>query len=151
MEKILVAEPADLVVLNGDLVNCDSYPADPNSLIDRIITPLINREIPFAATFGNHDNDRACDTRAMSQHMWDKAHSLSKKKLAFTTSSVPGDLSKIGTSNYFIPVYAHGSDNLEMILWFFDSRGGRSHDTGQDEGNFVDEEVGSLLHNQTFC
>ncbi|CBX97919.1 hypothetical protein IAQ61_000902 [Plenodomus lingam] len=146
MSSILDNEKPNLVVLNGDLTSCEWVaPEDANKLIDQIIAPLTSRNLQFAATFGNHDASQTCDTRSMSEHMWRDARGTNGRKLSFTTSSVEGDASKVGTSNYFIPVYgSKDSRDLKMLLWFFDSKGGRVFQPGKGDApldNWVDEKV----------
>lgn len=56
MNSILDYEKPNVVVLNGDLITCDDLTTgDATLLIDQITAPLVHRNIPFAATFGNHD------------------------------------------------------------------------------------------------
>lgn len=71
-------------------------------------------------------------------------------KLALTECMVPGDEDEIGTSNYYVPVYGSargGNPEIAMLLYFFDSRGGRLFDkTGADgkdvpQGGWVADEV----------
>ncbi|KAF2853407.1 Metallo-dependent phosphatase [Plenodomus tracheiphilus IPT5] len=146
MNSILDIEKPDLVVLNGDLTSCEWVaPENANKLIDQIVAPLAIRNLPFAATFGNHDASQTCDTRSMSEHMWWDFKGTNGKKLSFTTNSVKGEVSKVGWSNYFIPVYSSTDGNdLKMLLWFFDSKGGRIFQPGKGDvpvDNWVDEKV----------
>ena len=53
LNTILDAEKPDLVVFTGDLV----YSAEAYKGIDKVLEPVISRKIPFAVTFGNHDNE----------------------------------------------------------------------------------------------
>ncbi|KAF1346429.1 hypothetical protein EJ07DRAFT_169873 [Lizonia empirigonia] len=119
---------SNLVVLNGDLTSCEFVaPENLTSYIDQVTAPLVERNMPFAATFGNHDMSKTCNTRTVSEHMWNIT-GKDGKKLSFTTSSVNGPYEQVGTSNYYIPVYASkggGNPELSMMLWFFDSKGGR--------------------------
>ena len=98
------------------------------ALIDQITAPLVERNMPFAATFGNHDMSKTCSTRVMSEYMRDNIEGKNGKKLSFTTSAVSGPYEQLGSSNYYIPVYASsggGNPQLSLMLYFFDSRGGR--------------------------
>lgn len=145
MYSILDSERPNFVVLNGDLISCERMPPENvNGLLDRIMGPLINRNMPFAATFGNHDASKTCSTRSMSEYMWN-IKGTNGKKLSFTTSSVTGGHDQVGTSNYFVPVYSStDSTRLAMILWFFDSKGGKVFQPGGNDvplANWVDEKV----------
>jgi predicted MPP superfamily phosphohydrolase len=146
MNSILDNEQPDFVVLNGDLITCEFVaPQDANKLIDQIVAPLVERNLPFGATFGNHDASKTCSTVSMSAHMWWDIKSKNGKKLSFTTQSVDGDVDQVGWSNYYVPVYSSTNGNeLKMLLWFFDSKGGRHYDPpGVDiqVPNWVDEKV----------
>lgn len=146
MNTILDSEKPNLVVLNGDLASCEWVATqNANRLIDQIVTPITSRNLPFAATFGNHDASQTCDTRSMSEHMWWDVKGANGKKLSFTTNSVEGEAIDVGSSNYFIPVYGSNDGNdLKMLLWFFDSKGGRVFQPGKGDipvNNWVDEKV----------
>ncbi|CAE7219698.1 hypothetical protein CFE70_010204 [Pyrenophora teres f. teres 0-1] len=146
MNSILDNEQPDFVVLNGDLVSCEWVaPEYLNELTDQIVAPLVDRNLPFGATFGNHDASKTCSTVSMSEHMWNDVKGKNGQKLSFTTQSVSGDYDQVGWSNYFIPVYSSTDSNeLKMLLWFFDSKGGRKYQpTGDDVQlpNWVDQKV----------
>ncbi|RYO63005.1 hypothetical protein AA0116_g4831 [Alternaria tenuissima] len=152
MNSVLDNEQPDFVVLNGDLVSCEWVgPGNANTLIDQIMAPLVSRNLPFGATFGNHDASKTCSTRDMSEHMWWDVKGRNGKKLSFTAQSVAGEVDQVGWSNYFVPVYS--SDNaseLKMLMWFFDSKGGRKYQpTGDDIGvpNWVDKKVVEWFRN----
>ncbi|CAN9338920.1 unnamed protein product [Alternaria alternata] len=156
INSVLDNEQPDFVVLNGDLVSCEWVgPGNANTLIDQIMAPLVSRNLPFGATFGNHDASKTCSTRDMSEHMWWDVKGRNGKKLSFTTQSVAGEVDQVGWSNYFVPVYS--SDNaseLKMLMWFFDSKGGRKYQpTGDDIGvpNWVDKKVCDTFYHVMRC
>lgn len=149
MSSVLDSERPDFVVLNGDLVSCEWVaPTDANKLIDQIVAPMVDRNLSFGATFGNHDASKTCSTLSMSEHMWWDVKGKNGRKLSFTTQSVVGEVDKVGWSNYFVPVYSSTNGGyLKMLLWFFDSKGGRKYQpTGEDVGvpSWVDEKVSHL-------
>lgn len=53
--SILDAEKPDLVVLTGDKIHHDV--SDTQSALFKVVAPIIERSIPFAAVFGNHDSE----------------------------------------------------------------------------------------------
>jgi hypothetical protein len=119
---------------------------------DRIVEPLVNKSIPWASTYGNHDRSFQVSPHALLE----KEQSFNKegKKLAWTDSSLPEPDAEVGTSNYFIPIYSSsggGNPELVMLLWFFDSRDGQVFQqkdaTGKDIpiNDFVAPEVYYLL------
>lgn len=53
--KVLDVEKPDLVVLTGDQLHHDI--SDSQSALFKVVAPIINRSIPYAAIFGNHDSE----------------------------------------------------------------------------------------------
>ncbi|KAF1966661.1 Metallo-dependent phosphatase, partial [Bimuria novae-zelandiae CBS 107.79] len=156
MNRVLDSEPStNLAVLNGDLLSCEWVrEQDTYGLLDQVMAPLLNRKLPFATTFGNHDWAVTCNTQTMTDYIWKTANKDSQ--LTFTTSLVHGNTNLVGTSNYYIPVYTKedGIDKLTMLLWFFDSKGGFKYtgdgrDNGKPENgvkSYVHEDVSNLQH-----
>ena len=153
MNSILDYEKPNMVVLNGDLITCDDLTKENAiPLIDQIAAPLVARNLPFAATFGNHDMSKTCSTREMSEHMWNNYKGDKGQRLSFTTSSVPGPSNKVGTSNYFVPVYSSDGSRLALVLYFFDSKGGPEFDTGDFVPKLVDDKVSpGCADSDIFC
>ncbi|KAH7086629.1 Metallo-dependent phosphatase-like protein [Paraphoma chrysanthemicola] len=147
MNSVLDNEHPDFAVLNGDMISCEFVgPDNYNKLIDQITSPLADRNLPFGATFGNHDWSETCSTISMSEHMWWDIKGKNGKKLSFTTHSVDGPVEEVGVSNYFVPVYSSSAGGkLAMLLWFFDSKGGRVFQPGkgidQSTTSYVDDRV----------
>lgn len=151
MNSVLDNEHSDLVVLNGDLISCEFVGPDQfNGIVDEVVAPIVKRNLPFAATFGNHDYSETCSTRSMASHMWWDIKGSNNQKLSFTTQSVDGPVEEIGWSNYYIPIYSSTDSNkLEMLLWFFDSKGGRVYQPGSNLNtpmdSYVDDRVSYTL------
>ena len=55
--RILDAENPDLVILTGDQLHHDIL--DSQSTLFKVVAPFIERSIPYAAVFGNHDAEGA--------------------------------------------------------------------------------------------
>ena len=55
--KVLDTEKPDLVVFTGDQLHHDI--PDSQSALFKVVAPVIERSIPFAAVFGNHDSEGA--------------------------------------------------------------------------------------------
>jgi hypothetical protein len=53
--RILDVEKPDFVVLTGDQLHHDI--PDSQSALFKVVAPIIERSIPFAAVFGNHDSE----------------------------------------------------------------------------------------------
>ncbi|KAJ6779862.1 hypothetical protein PWT90_00859 [Aphanocladium album] len=143
MGTIMDAENPQLVVLNGDLISGDQYKgADIIDHVDKIVKPIVARRLPWASTYGNHDSNYNLSRDQMFKR--EKTYNGS-----YTGRMVEGN--KAGVTNYYLPVYAGGdacdatrSDNHcvpELLLWFFDSRGGKYYRTHSRQPNWVDTSV----------
>jgi hypothetical protein len=166
MNRVLDAESQQLVVLNGDLITGDdTFLANSTHYIDRIVEPLVSRGLSWASTYGNHDGQYNLSGHDLlaRERRWPNSK---------TTQMVFSDHEDIGTTNYYLPVYGsnctagrYHTCTPELLLWFFDSRGGWNFQQKNASGdlvtreNWVDETVVdwfkntstslSLLHNKT--
>lgn len=145
INTVLDASTPDLVVLNGDLITGENaYLENATFVLDQIVKPMLDRNLPWASTYGNHDyqfNLTGGDILAREEQ-WPNAR---------TQRMVSG--SNAGFTNYYLPVYASDCTNdscaPELLLWFFDSRGGMQYlqkdSSGKQIGqpNWVDESVTS--------
>ncbi|KAK0273455.1 hypothetical protein LTR35_012205 [Friedmanniomyces endolithicus] len=119
MNEVLDAETQQLVVLNGDLITGENtYLENATVKIDQIVAPLLARGLTWASTYGNHDSQYNLSRHAIlaREHRWPRH--------ARTQQMVHGP--DAGVSNYYLPVYPSSGDTDELclLLWFFDSRGG---------------------------
>lgn len=134
MNSILNAEKQQLVVLNGDLITGENaYLENSTHYIDKIVDPLVSRGLTWASTYGNHDSqyNLSTDEILAREHLWPNSR---------TAKMVSGE--NAGVSNYYLPVFADGCTNAdqcapEMLLWFFDSRGGFRFQTLSASGDHV--------------
>ncbi|WP_218711902.1 metallophosphoesterase family protein [Arthrobacter sp. BF1] len=63
MERTLDAEKPDFVVINGDVINGGCVTElEVKQALNHVVAPMENRRIPWAVTFGNHDEDSAAAT-----------------------------------------------------------------------------------------
>jgi hypothetical protein len=109
METVLDLERPDLVVLTGDFVGgYDSR--DPDQAMREVVVPMVSRGLPWAAVFGNHDDEGA----------------LSRLELLAVQQSQPGCLtvrgpeSLTGVGNYVLRV-AGRKGALGAVLYCLDS------------------------------
>lgn len=120
VRKVLQADQTQLVVLNGDLITGDgTRPENSTDYLDHVVAPIVEANLPWASTYGNHDNQPSLLTDNLFNREKTYTNSLTQRM-------VQSDSVETGITNYYLPVYsADGSqDTPELILWFFDSRGG---------------------------
>lgn len=140
MNSVLDTESPQLVVLNGDLITGEnSFLQNSTDYIDMMVQPMLERGVPWASAYGNHDSDFNLSREAILDR--EQQHPNAK-----TTSMVPGR--EAGVSNYYLPIYpSQGSDEPSLLLWFFDSRGGayfqETDESGErlEQPNWVDDSV----------
>ena len=105
VEKVMLAENPDLVVLTGDIVTEN----DPQEAILKLINIFVKNKTPWAMVFGNHESE----------------HNLPREKLADFIEKLPYCLNKNtadseGYSNFILPVF--GKNNKPVAqLYFMDS------------------------------
>lgn len=118
INTVLDHESPQLVILNGDLITGeDTFLSNATDYVDEIVAPLVQRNLLWASTYGNHDSDYNLSRNAILDRERTYPNSL-------TTSMVLGKLA--GVSNYYLAVYPSDASQSTpaVILWFFDSRGG---------------------------
>ncbi|KAI0894209.1 Metallo-dependent phosphatase-like protein [Annulohypoxylon nitens] len=140
MKKVLEREGPQLVVFNGDLISGYGTRADNATLyLDQLVAPIVNLGLPWATTYGNHDNQNYSRSADLLKRERDYENS-------FTQNMLPNN-PRAGISNYFLPVYpASGDQDVpELILWFFDSRG------GDEPRDWVDDSVVTWFKEASAC
>ncbi|RMZ72260.1 calcineurin-like phosphoesterase [Pyrenophora seminiperda CCB06] len=120
VERLLDDEKPDFVVLSGDQVNGDTAP-DVQSALFKMVDPLAERKIPYAAIFGNHD-DEGTLSRHAQMDLYDS--------LPFSVSE-PGPNTIEGVGNYFVEIQAHSSKHSALTLYFLDT-----HSYSPDEAHY---------------
>lgn len=134
INSILTTESPDLVVLNGDLITGENgYLENATVYMDQIVGPMVRRGLTWASTYGNHDYQYNISGAKIleRERRWPNSR---------TKSMVAGP--EVGTSNYYLPVYDTGCADEsacapELVLWFFDSRGGQQYQVKGDDGKVV--------------
>ncbi|CAG8122982.1 unnamed protein product [Penicillium olsonii] len=132
MDKILSSEDVQLVVLNGDLISGEAtHSSNSSAYLDRVVAPLVDRNLPWASTYGNHDSEVNLDPEETFRREKNYTNSLTQEMVSGPTS---------GITNYYLPIFRHGSSNNTdpaFILWFFDSQGGHYPRAAGDNGTAV--------------
>lgn len=106
MAEVLDAEKPDLVVFTGDLI----FAKPAREGLDKALEATISRGIPFAVTWGNHDDEQDLSRKELSEHVATKAGNL--------TSTVEGIS---GVTNYTLSVKSTDGKRDAAVLYIFDS------------------------------
>jgi hypothetical protein len=110
MAEILETEGPDLVVFTGDVLTGEAC-LDPAASWEQAVAPVVERGLPWAAVFGNHDDEGT----------------LSRAGLMAVQQALPGCLSQpgpealSGMGNYVLPVLGHDDPRPVAHLYFIDS------------------------------
>jgi hypothetical protein len=121
VERLLDEEQPDLVILSGDQVNGETS-RDAQSPLFKSVKLLVDRKIPYAAIFGNHDDEGNLDRHQSMAILEDLPYSLS--------SAGPEDIDGVG--NYIVEVLGRGNtDHSALTLYLLDS-----HSYSPDERQF---------------
>ena len=109
----LDAADADLVVFTGDQVHGPSVRTTEamGKALDAILAPVAERSIPFAAVFGNHDDEGGVskETQLAIYHSYPGC----------LMSAGPDDIT--GCGNYNLLVWSSDGSRPVCNLWFLDS------------------------------
>ena len=106
MAEVLDAEKPDLVVFTGDVI----FAKPAREGLDKALEATITRGIPFAVTWGNHDDEQDLSRKELSEHIATKAGNL--------TSTVEGIS---GVTNYTLSVKSTDGKRDAAVLYIFDS------------------------------
>ncbi|TPX19121.1 uncharacterized protein E0L32_011194 [Thyridium curvatum] len=140
INNVLDKESPGLVVLNGDLITGENtFLENSTTYVDQIVGPLVARDLTWASTYGNHDRD----VNITAQGIFEREHSYPNSR---TRSMVQDSAVDVGVSNYYLPVFDSSCRSChctpELLLWFFDSRGGHAFQHGSTPiPDWVDERV----------
>lgn len=119
METVLEAERPDLVALTGDVIaggGCEN----PAESWRQAVAPMEERGIPWAAVFGNHDDEGSLGRRELMEMQQTCRMSLLE----------PGPEEVSGVGNYVLRVLSQEGDSLAAALYFLDSNAYATHECG---------------------
>lgn len=106
MREVLDAERPDLVVYTGDIIF--AKPAAP--ALQRALEPAIERGIPFAVTWGNHDDEQDMTRTELSAFIKDM-----KGNLTSHTEGISGE------TNYTLSIKSADGKRDAAAIYIFDS------------------------------
>lgn len=107
INEVLDTEKPDLVVFTGDII----YAKPVTEGFDDIFNPVIERKIPWAYIFGNHDDEHGMSRAELMDYAVNKPFCLAQA----------GDKSLKGVGNYILEVKSSQESKNSAILYFFDS------------------------------
>ncbi|KAH0582874.1 putative inactive purple acid phosphatase 29 [Termitomyces sp. J132] len=110
--KAIEAEKPDLVVFSGDQLNGQQTTWDPKSVLAKFAKAVTDRGIPWAAVFGNHDEEDGMPKDEQIMLMKGLPYSL--------VDGGPKDV--YGVGNYVLKVLSADSSKTHLLtLYFLDS------------------------------
>ncbi len=110
MSRILDAEKPDLVVYTGDMVGGPRCP-DRAPLLRQALEPVLSRQIPWAAIFGNHDAEQDTTKEALLAVQLESSWCLTE----------PGPAEINGLGNYVLRIHDAKEERLAAALYLFDT------------------------------
>ena len=110
IEGVLDAEAPDLVALTGDIVEGAAC-RDPAEAYRQAVAPIEARGIPWAAVFGNHDDEGTLSREQLLEVQQEGAFCLTER----------GPREVTGVGNYVLRVASAHDDAFAAALYFLDS------------------------------
>jgi hypothetical protein len=110
IEGVLDAETPDLVVLTGDIIE-GSQARDPAEACRQAVAPVEARGLPWAAVFGNHDDEGPLSRDQLFAVLRSSPHCLAER----------GPRNLTGTGNFTLRVASASGASLAAGLYFLDS------------------------------
>ncbi|HEO69758.1 MAG TPA: metallophosphoesterase [Candidatus Hydrogenedentes bacterium] len=110
MEAVLHEERPDLVVFTGDQIGGKKC-LSAHKAIEWFTKPCVERALPWAAVFGNHDDECGVSREEQMDIMRSIPHCLAE----------PGPEDLPGVGHYVLPVHAGQGDKPAALLYCIDS------------------------------
>jgi hypothetical protein len=107
VDRLLEEEKPDMVVLTGDQINGETAP-DAQSALFKSVKLLIDRKIPYAAIFGNHDDEGDLNREHLMAIYQDLPYSM----------SIPGPEDIDGVGNYNDEVLDRGKSTHSALTFY---------------------------------
>lgn len=118
MRHIIEHEKPQLVVLTGDIVTYNKRNNNSDKAWRAVMQPMVDKQIPFVVTFGNHDTENEFDTKETLKLL---------KKIPYNlTYSVDENIA--GVSNFYLQIFDEKGKKIKWNLLGLDSQA-NSQDT----------------------
>jgi len=135
MKQVLESIKPDLVVLTGDTID-GGFCRDPVASFASAVQPIIDHRLPWAAVFGNHDDEGSAKRGQLMAAI--------RRLPGCLADAGPAEISGVG--NYVLPVTAHGAPAVN--LWFLDSHA-YADSTGKTYDWIKQDQIDWFLENAT--
>jgi len=112
MAQVLDREHPDLAVMTGDVIS-GSACLDPGRSWRESLDPIIERQIPWATVFGNHEEESGLSRHELMAAQREMPHCLAQ----------PGPDGLTGVGNYALTVHDAGGQHRPCTLYLLDSNG----------------------------
>lgn len=126
MIEALDAYQPDLVVYLGDNTVANGY-ENQYKAIEAIVTPCVERDVPYAIVFGNHDQEQGVEKEVL----------LSVYQ-QFGCLTYDADPEMYGCGNCNLPILSSNGTKIAFNLWFIDS-GSSNFEEGSSGYDYVRE------------
>lgn len=107
VKEVLDEEKPDLVVFTGDIV----WKKSIKKGFDEVLAPVIEKGIPWACVFGNHDDEADMSRQEIMDYLVQKPFCMSEA----------GDQSVEGIGNYVLEIKDKDGKKIKALLYFMDS------------------------------
>ena len=111
IEALVADTNPDLVLVGGDQCLCKDTPEEVKAYLERILEPVLKRNIPWAHVYGNHDRECGIDLKLEQQ--------VCESIKGCLSESGPEEISGIG--NYCLEVLSSKDDGVAYHIWALDS------------------------------
>ncbi|MBI3462081.1 MAG: metallophosphoesterase family protein [Planctomycetes bacterium] len=112
MNHVFDAERPDLVVLTGDVIE-GAECTDPAQAWREVVWPMEERAAPWAAVFGNHDDEGSLGREQL----------LAVQQSCRMCLSEPGPEEVPGVGNYVLAIQSARDSSIAAVIYFLDSGG----------------------------
>ncbi|SCU85107.1 LAFA_0D13916g1_1 [Lachancea sp. 'fantastica'] len=114
IEQVLDSEKPQLVVFTGDQIMGQECYLDSASALLKVVKPVIDRKIPYAMVWGNHDDEGSLNRWQLSELARSLPHSI------FQIGDKDTNDNTFGVGNYAHHIYDQ-NENPVSALYFLDA------------------------------
>ncbi|CCL98565.1 uncharacterized protein FIBRA_00565 [Fibroporia radiculosa] len=139
LARMLDMERPDLVVFSGDQLNGQGTAWDSRSVLAKFARVVTDRQIPWAAVFGNHDDEDGASREHQIKYMQGLPYSLVQEG--------PKDIHGVG--NYVLKVKSADASMTHLLTLYFLDSGAYSKGALSWFGFFVPTEYDWIHQDQT--